>query len=130
MSVGRKKLSVCQNNVAAFSCCCKVPQLQYLKGNLRGSFETSILPETRSLGRPSKHLAFSFFFFFLFLIVQYGYIEDFRLHLAPVTLYRIALGALWFSYHIELVATLHPLYNASITIVKVTPLWRWCTTLR
>ena len=24
MSVGRKKLSVCQNNVAAFSCCCKV----------------------------------------------------------------------------------------------------------
>ena len=23
MSVGRKKLSVCQNNVAAFSCCCK-----------------------------------------------------------------------------------------------------------
>ena len=24
MSVGRKKLSVCQNNVVAFSCCCKV----------------------------------------------------------------------------------------------------------
>ena len=24
LSVGRKKLSVCQNNVAAFSCCCKV----------------------------------------------------------------------------------------------------------
>ena len=23
MSVGRKKLSVCQNNVASFSCCCK-----------------------------------------------------------------------------------------------------------
>ena len=23
MNVGRKKLSVCQNNVAAFSCCCK-----------------------------------------------------------------------------------------------------------
>ena len=28
MSVGRKKLSVCQNNVAAFSCCCKVLQYQ------------------------------------------------------------------------------------------------------
>ena len=25
MSVGRKKLSVCQNNVAAFSCCFNVP---------------------------------------------------------------------------------------------------------
>ena len=24
MSVGRQELSVCQNNVAAFSCCCKV----------------------------------------------------------------------------------------------------------
>ena len=24
MSVGRKKVSVCQNNVAAFSCCCKI----------------------------------------------------------------------------------------------------------
>ena len=28
MSVGRKKLSVCQNNVAAFSCCCNVLQYQ------------------------------------------------------------------------------------------------------
>ena len=28
MSVGRKKLAVCQDNVAAFSCCCKVLQYQ------------------------------------------------------------------------------------------------------
>ena len=30
MSVGRKKLSVCQNNVAAFSCCCKDDYIELL----------------------------------------------------------------------------------------------------
>ena len=29
MSVGRKKLSVCQNNVAAFSCCCKISYKEF-----------------------------------------------------------------------------------------------------
>ena len=51
MSVGGKKLSVCQNNVAAFSCCCNV-------ANHFNSFFTSIAKElVNKLGNTSKKFA-------------------------------------------------------------------------
>ena len=49
MSVGRKKLSVCQNNVAAFSCCCNV-------------FSAACSPTFKEVYRPPLlHLLFSGF---------------------------------------------------------------------
>ena len=51
MSVGRKKLSVCQNNVAAFSCCCKVLQYQQTiywlnVNNIRYAADTAIVADS------------------------------------------------------------------------------------
>ena len=77
MSVGRKKLSVCQNSVAAFSCCCKVMQYQQ-------TIYKIVLKIQYSCQEELSHFSL---FFSVYILFKFIYLLCERLHLQSPFLY-------------------------------------------